>query len=192
MISQALKNKISRYYEERVQWMRENHIVDVTTPTYTLKFTNHKGYVGQCHYTNREIRISEKQNQYATWESIKDTINHELAHWATIGHGHDEVWQQMAVRLGATPAKTCTLGQLQKPYVIMCKGQVVGYSEVLRVGLDAATRYIKGKKKQTFGLLEYKVNPEFIDNSNWSEPNVEMPTRIKKTNSIIADFLSDL
>lgn len=192
MISQALKDKISLYYAERVQWMRDNNIVNLTTPTYKLCFTNHKGYVGQCHYSKREIRISEKHNQYATWESIKDTINHELAHWATPGHGHDTVWQQMAVRLGATPAKTCTLGQLQKPYVIYCGAEIVGYSDILRTGADAAGRYIKGRKKQTFGRLVYKPNPNFIDNSDWSEPDVDKKKPVKKPNKIITDFLSDL
>ncbi|UYD58455.1 hypothetical protein IPAKJDPM_00112 [Aeromonas phage avDM14-QBC] len=192
MISQALKNKISRYYEERVRWMRENHIVNVTTPTYTLKFTKHKGYVGQCHYTKREIRISELHNRSATWESIEDTINHELAHWATFGHGHDDVWKQMAIRLGANPHKTVTLGQLQKPFVIMCHGEIVGYSDVLRTGSDAAGRYMKGKKKQTLGNLVYKPNPNYIDNSNWEEPVIDQKKPVKKTNKIIADFLSDL
>lgn len=189
MLSIALQAKIQEYYNERVQWMREQSIVNTTTPTYTLKFTKHKGYVGQCNYTKREIRISVIHNQYATWEGIKDTINHELAHWATRGHGHDIVWQQMAVRLSASPNRTVVLGQLQRPFVITCRGEIVGYSDVLRTGSDAAARYIKGKKKQTHGMLVYSPNPEYVDNSTWEEPRIE---GVKVTNKIISDFLSDI
>lgn len=190
MISQALKNKIQKYYDERVKWMRDNCIVDSTTPTYRLVFTKHKSFVGQCHYTKREIRISEKQNQYATWESIMDTVNHELAHWATRGHSHDVVWQQMAIRLGAIPRTKCDVGDLQKPFVILCKGEIVGYSEVMHTDEVAKTRYMRGKKKQTLGNIVYRPNPTFIDNSIWQENEEQKP--LKKTNKIIADFLSDL
>ncbi|AAQ81556.1 hypothetical protein 44RRORF238c [Aeromonas phage 44RR2.8t] len=192
MLSAALKAKIREYYEERVKHIRDNNIVNVTTPTYKLVFTKHKGYVGQCHYAKREIRISELLNRSATWECIKDTINHELAHWATPGHSHDVVWQQMAIRLGAMPQTRVAIGDLQRPFIIECRGEVVGYSDVLRTGEDAAGRYIKRRKRETFGNLVYKPNPDYIDNSNWCEPDVDQKKPVKKTNKIIEDFLSDI
>lgn len=76
MISQALKNKISQYYKERVQWMRENNIVDVTTPTYTLKFTNHKGYVGVITLTVKsEFQKNKINMQHGSPLKIQSTMS---------------------------------------------------------------------------------------------------------------------
>ncbi|AAX63724.1 hypothetical protein PHG31p235 [Aeromonas phage 31] len=192
MLSPDMKAKITNYYNERLKWARDNSIVNLTTPDYRLVFTNHKGYVGQCNYTKREIRISMRHNQYATWESIMDTVNHELAHWATRGHGHDGVWQEMAVRFGATPRTCINVGEIQRPFAIMCRGEIVGYSDTMRTGSDAAGRYIKGRKKETYGNLVYVPNSNYIDNSVYVEPVVGSVKPVKKTNKIIADFLSDI
>lgn len=186
MLSKALKAKIRKYYDERVAWIRQQGLVESYTPTYRLSFTKSKGYVGQCNYTKQVINISEVANRHATWESIVDTINHELAHWLTPGEAHGEVWQEMAVRLGAAPETRCSVGSMQKPYVIMKGTEIVGYSETYYPAEVAANRYIKGQKKQTLGWLRWEPNPDMIDNANWVEPSSV------KRNRTIEDFLSDI
>lgn len=55
------------------------------------------------------IELSVDVIEVNTWEDITDTILHEIAH-ALVGvdHGHDSVWRQMAIRIGAKPIRCST------------------------------------------------------------------------------------
>lgn len=63
----------------------------------------HHRKVGMCCYAKRLIYVSKWHVMHSRMEQVLDTIMHEVAHALNPGHGHDEVWQECARQLGATP-----------------------------------------------------------------------------------------
>ncbi len=61
--------------------------------------------LGQCHYRNKTIRLSEQFIQKNQIKEVEDVILHEIAHALTPGHKHDQVWQAMAQKIGANPKR---------------------------------------------------------------------------------------
>ena len=62
---------------------------------------------GACHFGKRKITFSRNFIKNSNQDDIQDTILHEIAH-ALVGakHGHDNIWKQMAIKLGCS-AKRC-------------------------------------------------------------------------------------
>jgi predicted SprT family Zn-dependent metalloprotease len=74
---------------------------------WSFKFDNAKRRFGQCHYHKGHISLSRSLVLLNSVEQVTDTILHEIAHVNVGGgHGHDEVWQREALRLGAD-GKAC-------------------------------------------------------------------------------------
>lgn len=73
-----------------------------------LRFRKAKTYIGQCAYHNKTITISTIYAPAMTVPQITNTLLHEIAHaLVSPGHGHDRVWQEKAIEIGAVPkAKT--------------------------------------------------------------------------------------
>ena len=77
------------------------------------------------------IKISWPIASNNTWEVIKSTVIHEIAHANTPGHGHDRVWQRECVRLGGD-GKRCYSsvdrgGEVHVPYKWTGTCPVCGY-----------------------------------------------------------------
>jgi predicted SprT family Zn-dependent metalloprotease len=71
-----------------------------------LEFNRRKRTLGLCVYTKRTIELSTHFVDRNSLESIQETILHEIAH-ALVGpgHGHDRVWKQKAIEIGAKPER---------------------------------------------------------------------------------------
>ena len=74
-----------------------------------FRWSNAKRRFGSCSYrTNRAtnehygyvITISYPLANLNTWEEVRKTVLHEIAHANTPGHHHDRVWQRECIRLG--------------------------------------------------------------------------------------------
>ena len=75
----------------------------------TFRWSNAKRQFGSCKYergyrTARKyichISISRPLAMRNSWEVVKRTVIHEIAHANTVGHHHDKVWKQECLRLG--------------------------------------------------------------------------------------------
>lgn len=73
---------------------------------------------GACYYDTKTITLSRPITLLSTKPEVRDTILHEIAH-ALVGaeHGHDEVWQAMALKIGARPEATGHLNQIAARYL---------------------------------------------------------------------------
>ena len=61
---------------------------------------------GQCRYSKKEIGVTKKLALINSIEESKDVVLHEIAHALTgSGHGHDWVWKQKCVLVGARPER---------------------------------------------------------------------------------------
>lgn len=74
-------------------------------PGWSFKFNRNKRRLGVCKQHEKRIELSEHYVLRNTNEHVMDTILHELAH-ALVGteHGHDDVWKEMCLKIGATPS----------------------------------------------------------------------------------------
>lgn len=88
---------------------------------FELSTTKHR--VGECNHTKKRIRYSIHCVKETPIEEIKDTILHEIAH-ALVGpgHGHNRVWQAIAIAVGARPERCTEMAETTaKPnYVLKC------------------------------------------------------------------------
>lgn len=73
----------------------------------TFKWSSARRRFGSCSYTNTygrhynfRITISKPLAMNNTWEVVRKTFVHEIAHANTSGHHHDEVWRRECLRLG--------------------------------------------------------------------------------------------
>lgn len=164
MISDILKNKIRAYYNERLEYALKNNLSVSGRKPFVLDFNNRKSSVGICDYQKETIYISEFHGQYATWEGLTQTINHELAHWAAPrGSKHGPKWQAMAIKFGIDPRRCSSHEEFEYPFLIMFEDEIVSKSfEFLD---DISERWLLRRKKETHGKLYLKLNPKMIDNS---------------------------
>ncbi|ATI17907.1 hypothetical protein [Aeromonas phage AS-yj] len=172
MISETLKKKIISYYNERVKFAREYYkdhklLRFNVVNSYSLRFTNHKSYVGQCNGKDRTIDLSLYYLRYMTWDGIADVINHELAHWIDDRDVHGAYWKAAAVVMGANPTRLVQHDHMSRPWLIMFGDEIVGTSE--EDIKDIGGRYIRRRKKETLGNLTCVPNPDSIDNSIYGE-----------------------
>lgn len=75
---------------------------------FAFQFDRAKRRAGLCKYNAKTISLSYFYVQNNSEEDVKDTILHEIAH-ALIGpkNGHNHVWKQMCLRVGAKPTRCC-------------------------------------------------------------------------------------
>lgn len=71
-----------------------------------FEFDRAKRRAGCCHYSTKTITLSRYYIVHNTYEEIKDTILHEVAHAICgSGVGHGPVWKQVCIRIGAKPKR---------------------------------------------------------------------------------------
>ena len=119
---------------------------------------------GQCRYRQREIGVTKVLANLNTIEESKDVVLHEIAHALTgPGHGHDWAWKQKCVLVGARPER-CYKSEMQGGNVKTTKGkyklinrdtgEVYRYYYRRPKNKDWSTRWLIGKKRETFGKLQ--------------------------------------
>ena len=125
---------------------------------------------GQCRYRSKQIGITKKLANINTIEETKDVVLHEIAH-ALVGrgHGHDFVWKRMCRKVGAKPERCYTpeenggtVKTIKGKYKLVNKdtGEVYRYYHRRPKNKDWSTRWLRGKKAETFGKLTITRNPQ--------------------------------
>lgn len=73
----------------------------------TFRWSSARKRFGSCAYSKMHgryygfrIAISKPLAMNNTWEVVRKTVVHEIAHANTAGHHHDEVWRAECIRLG--------------------------------------------------------------------------------------------
>ena len=87
-----------------------------------FSFDHAKRRLGQTNYTRKRITLSAHHVRAGSWELVRNTILHEIAH-ALVGseHAHDSVWKEQARILGVDPkATTHNVPQIEGKYVGVC------------------------------------------------------------------------
>ena len=75
---------------------------------------------GVCKYDQKMICLSKHLLQ-RTMGDIRNIALHEIAHALTPGHSHDDLWKEVAQRIGCDGKRCHTLGPLAKPkYQLSC------------------------------------------------------------------------
>ena len=71
---------------------------------WSFRIDTAKTRMGACWHRKRQISLSEKHINFSREDEVIDTILHEIAH-ALVGrkHGHNKVWKDMCVKIGARP-----------------------------------------------------------------------------------------
>ena len=118
---------------------------------------------GQCRYDKKEIGITKSMAIRNTLEETKNTVLHEIAHALAPGHGHNHVWKQKCLLVGAQPERCYNsknrggnVNTVEGKYKIIHKttGKVYRtyYRKPKRENWE--TSYIRGEKTQTLGNLK--------------------------------------
>jgi len=95
-----------------------------------VEYDSAKRRAGICRFREQVIGLSAPLTTLHSEEEVRDTILHEIAHaLAGPGHGHDHVWQQIAVRIGSS-GERCTSSeapQVEPAWLGVCRaGHTLG------------------------------------------------------------------
>ncbi len=73
---------------------------------WTFRLNRRRRCLGVCRYGTRSVELSRYFVERNSPEEVQDTLLHEIAH-ALVGpgHGHDAVWTQKCLELGARPER---------------------------------------------------------------------------------------
>ena len=119
---------------------------------------------GQCRYSKKEIGVTKRLALINTTEESKDVVMHEIAHaLAGAGHGHDSHWKHWCIKVGAKPERCYksesaggNVKTVEGKYQVVNKdtGEVYySYHRKPKIK-DWSTRWMKGKKQETYGKLK--------------------------------------
>lgn len=70
---------------------------------YEVAFNNRKTQLGLCNTRTKKIYLSALFVKLNDINIVRNTILHEIAHALTPGHGHDKVWRDKCIEIGALP-----------------------------------------------------------------------------------------
>lgn len=97
--------------EPRIKELIAKHL-----PDYRFEWDKAERRFGCCYVNLKKITISKSLTELNPWEEVKDTVLHEIAHGlAGNGHGHDELWKNICVRIGARPKRCYSRSVLTPP-----------------------------------------------------------------------------
>ncbi len=135
------------------------------------KFDNAKRRFGVCRYgsKHKEISISQPLTILNPESEVRDTILHEIAHalaWEEFGEncGHDERWKAICRRIGARPERCYDDEEVISPDApwVVCHRETgeIFSSYQRRPKRDFSEVWIRGRKTETLGKLEVRLNPK--------------------------------
>ena len=119
---------------------------------------------GQCRFRGKEIGVTRALASINAFDKSKDVVLHEIAHALTgPGHGHDAQWKRMCVKVGARPERCYkseynggTVKTLPGKYKVIHAhtGEVFCVYHRKPKMDDWPSRWIKGRKQETYGKLK--------------------------------------
>ena len=98
-----------------------NKLVNIHVPDYKFVWSNSKNMFGYCYYEKKTVEVS-MVNFLLNPHTGDDTIRHEIAHALVPKNGHNNIWRQAAIRMGANP-RSCVQGEITQlfKWEIYCK-----------------------------------------------------------------------
>lgn len=160
---------------EIIQWARsvmEEH--NLISDGWSFKISNRfKNTLGQCSYRRKLIQLARDHVKQDTYESILDTLKHEIAH-ALAGSfaGHGKQWQKIAMELGARPTShkprefdpdimeenvyIMTIHDHNGDELFVSSLNKKTYDEYMSGKRNIKLTYVPGHKPQTLGRLQPK------------------------------------
>ena len=92
-------------------------------PGWTIGFNKAKQIAGICNHTKKKICISRGFFEKSTFDELKDTVLHEVAHMLVGSeHGHNKIWKQKAIEIGCSGERCHDVDFSQPNYKILCVG----------------------------------------------------------------------
>lgn len=93
---------------------------------WVFQYDRAKRRAGCCKQRRRTITLSQYYVLLNEEPDIRDTILHEIAHaLAGFGHGHDQTWKDICIRIGAKPERCYDSNVVVMPkgkYKAVCGG----------------------------------------------------------------------
>lgn len=124
-------------------------------------WNNRKRAFGLCSYRKKEIQLSIFLSETEPFDSVCDTILHEIAHALTPGAGHGPAWKAVARRIGLSDPKSGKQAAVQPKYswVLEYEGEFVsGYHrKPHKVAKNIQSYQVKGKPESLGKLVLKKV-----------------------------------
>ena len=116
-------------------------------------------YTGE--YFNFRITISYPLASRNTWEVVKQTVIHEIAHARTAGHGHDAVWKRECIRLGGN-GKRCYTSESEGGAVKTVPTKYIGVCPCCGQTFPRNRRSNGAYHCRRAEPIKWKVNPQFL------------------------------
>ncbi len=86
-----------------------------------FRFNKCATLIGRCRYRVMLIEYSVHFATNATYDQVRDTILHEIAHALCPKAGHGPEWKAMAIRIGARPQRCKSVESTKTPkYTARC------------------------------------------------------------------------
>jgi len=98
---------------------------NLTNLGWSFRFDKATKRFGCCNYTRREISLSKGLVESNSWNQVKDTILHEIAHALTPGEQHSYAWKQKAIEIGCNGERCYSSNEVNDcvtKYLYECKG----------------------------------------------------------------------
>lgn len=113
---------------EMAEWEMGRH--GLIAAGWRFEFDNAMTRAACCHYYTKKITMSKRLVDKWSDAEVYDTILHEIAH-ALVGnqHGHNDVWKDMARRIGCSASVYHNHTFTQPKFVIVC---ACGQTQLLR------------------------------------------------------------
>lgn len=115
---------------------------------WTFVWSKGKSTAGVCRYNSKQIAISHQYALKAPWESVKNTVLHEIAHSLVgIEHRHDAVWKAAAQRVGCTGERCHTVTYTKHAWSFQCVNKCwsVGMHRRTRANLEKECHKCQGR-----------------------------------------------
>lgn len=91
-------------------------LISMVVPHYKFAWNNLKTVNGQCSYRNQTIYLSRHLTGLRTRESVRLTIQHEIAHALNPGDGHGSKWKA-TMRSWGLPADRCSQDSIDRSVI---------------------------------------------------------------------------
>jgi hypothetical protein len=123
-------------------------------------FNDNRSRLGVCKDYNKSIELSVWHVNNSPFESVKNTLLHEIAHAIVgCGHQHNHVWRRKAIEIGCDGERCGTMNAPYK-YTAICSNCETTYQT------NRASNKACGRCCKKFNSGRYSSEYKFIFNRN--------------------------